>query len=111
MVTFILTCYRKDIHYMLTILFFFQKWMKSIHIDAFFDYLLSRPNEYYQEPDKNPIINSDQSPTPTNINIKNDDDEYGNNDGDLVLKLIKRSGSKRQKRKYTRRNTIDNNND
>nr|CAG8568076.1 7554_t:CDS:2 [Entrophospora candida] len=32
-----------------------KKWMKSIHIDAFFDYLLSRPNEYYQDPDKNPI--------------------------------------------------------
>ncbi|CAJ0861826.1 8744_t:CDS:2 [Entrophospora sp. SA101] len=32
-----------------------KKWMKSIHIDAFFDYLLARPNEYYQDPDKNPI--------------------------------------------------------
>ncbi|CAJ0868959.1 6238_t:CDS:2 [Entrophospora sp. SA101] len=33
-----------------------KKWMKSIHIDAFFDYLLARPNEYYQDPDKNPIL-------------------------------------------------------
>ncbi|CAI2171103.1 2631_t:CDS:2 [Funneliformis geosporum] len=53
---------------------------------AYFDYLLSRSNEYYQMPQKNPIEASDD-------------------ESDVVLKLIKRAGSKRQKRKYTRKST------
>ncbi|KAF0427631.1 hypothetical protein F8M41_005996 [Gigaspora margarita] len=69
-----------------------KKWMRSIHIDAFFDYILSKPNEYYDDPQKNP--------TGTEPTDGTDDD-----DSDLVLKLIKRASSKRQKRKYTRRNT------
>ncbi|CAG8587190.1 14970_t:CDS:2 [Gigaspora rosea] len=69
-----------------------KKWMRSIHIDAFFDYILSKPNEYYEDPQKNP--------TGTEPTEGTDDD-----DSDLVLKLIKRASSKRQKRKYTRRNT------
>ncbi|CAG8729163.1 8264_t:CDS:2 [Dentiscutata erythropus] len=69
-----------------------KKWMRSIHIDAFFDYILSKPNEYYEDPQKNP--------TGTDPTDGTDDD-----DSDLVLKLIKRASSKRQKRKYTRRNT------
>lgn len=60
--------------------------MASVHVDAYFDYLLSRPNDYYQLPQRNPTDASDD-------------------ESDVVLKLIKRAGSKRQKRKYTRRNT------
>ncbi|CAG8699953.1 14357_t:CDS:2 [Rhizophagus irregularis] len=63
-----------------------KKWMASVHVDAYFDYLLSRPNDYYQLPQRNPTDASDD-------------------ESDVVLKLIKRAGSKRQKRKYTRRNT------
>ncbi|CAG8535647.1 9736_t:CDS:2 [Funneliformis mosseae] len=63
-----------------------KKWMASVHVDAYFDYLLSRSNEYYQMPQKNPIEASDD-------------------ESDVVLKLIKRAGSKRQKRKYTRKST------
>ncbi|CAG8477454.1 15059_t:CDS:2 [Cetraspora pellucida] len=66
--------------------------MRSIHIDAFFDYILSKPNEYYEDPQKNP----------TGIDPTDGTDD---DDSDLVLKLIKRASSKRQKRKYTRRNT------
>ncbi|CAG8476484.1 975_t:CDS:2 [Scutellospora calospora] len=69
-----------------------KKWMRSIHIDAFFDYILSKPNEYYEDPQKNP----------TGIEPTDGTDD---DDSDLVLKLIKRASSKRQKRKYTRRNT------
>ncbi|KAG9288670.1 hypothetical protein G9A89_006771, partial [Geosiphon pyriformis] len=75
-----------------------KKWMRTIHLDAFFDYLLSKPNEYYQEPHKNPTGAEDT----TNI-----DDEA--DDNDLVLKLIKRANSKRKKRKYTRRNAGNDN--
>ncbi|RIA84079.1 hypothetical protein C1645_431900 [Glomus cerebriforme] len=60
--------------------------MASVHVDAYFDYLLSRPNDYYQLPQRNPTDASDD-------------------ESDVVLKLIKRAGSKRQKRKYTRKNT------
>ncbi|CAG8487858.1 8808_t:CDS:2 [Scutellospora calospora] len=69
-----------------------KKWMRSIHIDAFFDYILSKSNEYYEDPYKNP--------TGADPGSGADDD-----DSDLVLKLIRRASSKRQKRKYTRRNT------
>src|SRR5207248_3302099 len=66
--------------------------MASVHVDAYFDYMLSRPNEYYQLPQKNPTEASDD-------------------ESDVVLKLIKRAGSKRQKRKYTRKNTNTSTND
>ncbi|KAF0501128.1 ars binding protein abp2 [Gigaspora margarita] len=65
--------------------------MRSIHVDAFFDFILSRSNEYYEDPYKNP----------TGADAGSGDDD----DSDLVLKLIRRASSKRQKRKYTRRNT------
>ncbi|CAG8739428.1 8763_t:CDS:2 [Gigaspora margarita] len=68
-----------------------KKWMRSIHVDAFFDFILSRSNEYYEDPYKNP----------TGADAGSGDDD----DSDLVLKLIRRASSKRQKRKYTRRNT------
>ncbi|RIB28558.1 ARS binding protein 2-domain-containing protein [Gigaspora rosea] len=68
-----------------------KKWMRSIHVDAFFDYILSKSNEYYEDPYKNP----------TGADAGSGDDD----DSDLVLKLIRRASSKRQKRKYTRRNT------
>ncbi|CAG8594946.1 4561_t:CDS:2 [Acaulospora morrowiae] len=65
-----------------------KKWMRSIHIDAFFDYILSKPNEYYEEPHKNP--------TGAELSSGGADDL---DESDLVLKLIKRASSKRQKRK------------
>ncbi|CAG8543764.1 10578_t:CDS:2 [Ambispora leptoticha] len=73
-----------------------KKWMRSIHLDAFFDYLLSKPNEYYLEPHKNPT-GTEETTTSTTAAIDDDAD-----DADLVLKLIKRANSKRKKRKYTR---------
>ncbi|CAG8542913.1 5375_t:CDS:10 [Diversispora eburnea] len=59
-----------------------KKWMRSIHIDAFFDFILSKPNEYYDEPHKNP----------TGLEPSNGADD--SDETDLVLKLIKRASSK-----------------
>ncbi|CAG8544120.1 4584_t:CDS:2 [Ambispora gerdemannii] len=78
-----------------------KKWMRSIHLDAFFDYLLSKQNEYYLEPEKNPTGFEETSATTSTTATLDDDAD----DADLVLKLIKRANSKRKKRKYTRRNT------
>ncbi|CAG8596385.1 10651_t:CDS:2, partial [Paraglomus occultum] len=70
-----------------------KKWMRSIHLDAFFDYVLSKPNDYYAHPSQNPTGYEDP-----------EDNEL--DDSDLVLKLIKRANSKRKKRRYVRRNTL-----
>src|SRR6185312_6163005 len=67
--------------------------MRSIHLDAFFDYVLSKPNDYYAHPSQNPTGYEDP-----------EDNE--SDDSDLVLKLIKRANSKRKKRRYVRRNTL-----
>ncbi|CAG8705901.1 10855_t:CDS:2, partial [Acaulospora colombiana] len=53
-----------------------------------------KPNEYYDEPNKNPT-----GAEPPSSSGADDLDE-----SDLVLKLIRRASNKRQKRKYTRRN-------
>ncbi|CAG8537076.1 15925_t:CDS:2 [Dentiscutata heterogama] len=57
-----------------------KKWMRSIHVDAFFDYILSKSNEYYEDPYKNP--------TGADAGSGADDD-----DSDLVLKLIRRAST------------------
>ncbi|KAL1918922.1 uncharacterized protein VTP21DRAFT_2303 [Calcarisporiella thermophila] len=79
-----------------------KRWMRSLHIDSFFDYLLDVPNHYYMlDPSGAPSTGGSAS----SINNKQEGGEDGEEDADedgggedQVLKLLLQS-SPRKKRK------------